>query len=169
MQTYARDMRDIEGELAMKMKKSLREFLRTYDVTGVDMSTKDIDDVERVRERIELGGRVREFLLNAINDWNADVDVDDTSDITTVVVEKVDGTVDRALKAFAVRAESNERDAHLDFTNHLLLEASWAFRRARLVVADAAFGEDVASFDHARSAAATNALLVGENLARLRA
>jgi hypothetical protein len=166
VQTYARDMRDIEGELAMKMKKSLREFLRTYDVTGVDMSTKDIDDVERVRERIELGGRVREFLLNAINDWNADVDV---HDITTVVVEKVDGTVDRALKAFAVRAESNERDAHLDFTNHLLLEASWAFRRARLVVADAAFGEDVASFDHARSAAATNALLVGENLARLRA
>ena len=169
VQTYARDMRDNEGELAMKMKQSLREFLRTYDVTGVDMSTKDIDDVERIREHIELGGRVREFLLNAINEWHADFDIDDTSDITTFVVEKVDGTVDRALKAFAVRAESNERDAHLDFTNHLLLEASWAFRRARLVVADAAFGEDVASFDHARSAAATNALLVGENLARLRA
>ena len=165
VQTYAQDMRDIDSDLAIRMKKSLRDFLRTYDVTGVDMSTREMDDVERVRVLIELGAKVRAFLLTAINAWNADdADVDNTC-----VVEKVDSTVDRALKAVTVRAESNERDAHLDFTNHLLLDASWAFRRARLIIADAAFGDDIQAFDDARSSAASNALLVGEKLSRLNA
>jgi len=160
---YAESVRDDESAEGKVKKKCLREFLKVYDVTGSEGCQKARDDVERASTLVELGERARAFLLDALQRDFLD-DARECAAAQNDVHDKVDQTVDRALRSFEVRAEAAERDARLECTERLLVDASRAFRRAQLVVAEASFADDVASFDYSRSFALAQALVATESL-----
>ena len=164
-QRFAGEVRDLDDARAREAKKSFRDFLKTYDITGMDvaepaaLASRAEDYEEHIGRVLESGERVRLFLLNSLN---ACVDPPREQGEEP---SSSSSSLDRSVKAFEVRSESMTRDVLLEVTTHLLSDDAAAFRRARLVVTSALLHPMVEAFDRKRSAEMEAALVDEEEAA----
>lgn len=164
-QRFAGEVRDFDDARAREAKKSFRDFLKTYDITGMDvaepaaLASHAEDYEEHIGRVLASGERVRLFLLNSLN---ACVDPPREQGEEP---SSSSSSLDRSVKAFEVRSESMTRDVLLEVTTHLLSAAAAAFRRARLVVTSALLHQMVEAFDRKRSAEIEAALVDEEEAA----
>lgn len=163
-QRFAGEVRDLDDARAREAKKSFRDFLKTYDITGMDvaepaaLSSRAEDYEEHIERVLASGERVRLFLLNSLNAC--------VSSPSAASPPQEQGgesssssSLDRNVKAFEVRSESMTRDVLLEVTTHLLSDDAAAFRRARLVVTSALLHPIIEAFDRKRSAEMEAALV----------
>lgn len=163
-QKFAGEVRDLDDARAREAKKSFRDFLKTYDITGMDvaepaaLSSRAEDYEEHIERVLASGDRVRLFLLNSLNAC--------VSSPSAASPPQEQGgesssssSLDRNVKAFEVRSESMTRDVLLEVTTHLLSDDAAAFRRARLVVTSALLHPIIEAFDRKRSAEMEAALV----------
>lgn len=162
-QRFAGEIRDLDDARAREAKKSFRDFLKTYDITGMDvaepaaLSSRAEDYEEHIERVLASGERVRLFLLNSLNACVSSSA--SASPPQEQGGESSSSSLDRNVKAFEVRSESMTRDVLLEVTTHLLSDDAAAFRRARLVVTSALLHPIVEAFDRKRSAEMEAALV----------
>jgi hypothetical protein len=161
-QRFAGEVRDLDDVRANEAKKSFRDFLKTHDITGMDVAepaalSSHAEDYEEHIERVLASGeRVRLFLLNSLN---ACVSSASSSASSPPREQSSESSLDRNIKAFEVRSESMTRDVLLAVTTHLLSDNAAALRRARLLVTSALLHSAVEAFDRKRSAEMEAALV----------
>lgn len=159
-QRFAGEVRDLDDARAREAKKSFRDFLKTYDITGMDvaepaaLSSRAEDYEEHIERVLASGERLRLFLLNSLNAC-----VSTSLDPPRAQGEESSSSLDRSVKSFEVRSESMTRDVLLEVTTHLLSDDATAFRRARLVFTSALLHPIVEAFDRKRSAEMEAALV----------
>ena len=161
-QKFAGAVRDLDEVRANEAKKSFRDFLKTHDITGMDVAepaalSSHAEDYEEHIERVLASGeRVRLFLLNSLN---ACVSSASSSASSPPREQSSESSLDRNIKAFEVRSESMTRDVLLAVTTHLLSDNAAALRRAQLLVTSALLHSAVEAFDRKRSAEMEAALV----------